>query len=214
MTTSRILFLALGICLAGCGGKSLDNGDGGNGDDGGNNADSGPGPNCPVSVPQNASSCAIEGLECEYGSDVRSTCNTVVTCTNGGWTMPKPFDPSCPTQANSSSCPASPAQATGTCSEMGLACNYSTSSETQFCTCNYMGGPPMLDGGTFASWQCSSGGATGCPAVRPKIGASCAQADLNCDYDVCGAPQGLSFQCSSKTGTWIEGFGDVCAGAN
>ncbi len=217
MTTSRLL-LVLSIILVGCGGKSLDNGDGGNGDDGGNSdggngGDSSPGPDCPTSAPQQASSCSIEGLECEYGGDIRSTCNTVVTCTSGAWVMPKPDSQGCPTAANAPSCPASPASATGACTDLDLACNYSTSSETEFCTCNYLGGPPMIDGGTPASWQCSSGTSTGCPAVRPKIGASCGAPDLNCNYDVCGVPQGLSFQCNSKTGTWISGFGDVCAGA-
>jgi hypothetical protein len=208
---SRAL-LVLSIILAGCGGKSLDNDDGGNGSDGGNNGDSSPGPNCPASA-QEGDHCSVEGIECEYGSDIRSSCNKVLTCSNGTFTMSKGFDPTCPTSANSPSCPASPSSATGTCSDLGLACNYSTSTQTQFCTCNYMGGPPMIDGGMIANWQCSFGTATGCPAVRPKIGSSCSQPDLDCNYDVCGAPQGLSFQCNAKTGTWVEGFGDVCAGA-
>jgi hypothetical protein len=199
--------------LAACGGKSLDNDDGGNGNDGGNNVDGGPGPDCPVSQPQEGAHCSIETLECEYGSDPRSTCNNVLTCSNGSWTMPKPFDDSCPTGANAPACPASPSSATGTCSDLGLACNYSTSQKTQFCSCNWMGGPPIEDGGTTATWQCGFNTATGCPAVRPTIGATCSMADLNCNYDVCGAPQGLSFQCNGKTGTWITGFGDVCAGA-
>jgi len=215
MISSRSL-LVLSILLAACGGKSLDNDDGGTGD-GGHGSDTGPGPDpgpdCPTSKPQSGDACGLEDLQCEYGSDIRSTCNTVLTCVNGSWTMPKPFDPSCPTGDNSPSCPASPSTATGACSDMGLACNYSTSSQTQFCVCSYMGGPPMLDGGTPAYWQCSFGTATGCPSARPKIGAKCSQPDLNCNYDVCGAPQGLSFQCNAKTGTWVEGFGDVCAGA-
>src|SRR5215471_8176364 len=70
--TSRAL-LVLSILVIGCGGKSLD--------DGGNNGDSSPGPNCPVS-PQEGSSCKIDGLQCEYGNDIRSTCNTVLTCMN------------------------------------------------------------------------------------------------------------------------------------
>jgi hypothetical protein len=204
--------LILSILVIGCGGKALENDDGGNGNDGGNNGDSGPGPNCPASPPQGGA-CSIEGLECEYGNDIRSTCNTVLTCANGQWMMPKPYDPSCPTGPNSPSCPASPSAATGSCSDMGLACNYSTSSVTQFCTCSWMGGPPMQDGGNPAYWQCSFNTGPNCPSARPKIGASCSQPDLECNYDVCGAPQGLSFQCSAKTGTWIEGFGDVCAGA-
>jgi hypothetical protein len=215
MISSRSL-LFLSIILVGCGGKSLDTDDGGNGGDGGNGADGSdgsPGPDCPLSAPQQASSCSIEGLQCEYGGDVRSVCNTVVTCVSGGWTIPKPNAQGCPTGDNAPTCPASPASATGACTDLGLACNYSTSSATEFCTCNYMGGPPTLDGGTPASWMCSFGTSTGCPAVRPKIGSDCSQPDLDCSYDVCGAPQGLSFQCSSKTGTWIEGLGDVCAGA-
>ena len=207
-------FVLLSILLVACGGKSLDNSDGGNGGDGGGNPDSGPpGPNCPVSAPQGGSACSIDGLECEYGNDIRSTCNAVAQCTGGAWQYAKPDDPTCPTLANSPSCPSSPSSATGSCSEMGLACNYSTASETRFCTCNYMGGPPMFDGGMTPTWQCSFGTTTGCPSVRPEIGSSCSQPDLNCSYDVCGAPQGLSFQCNGKTGTWIEGMGDVCAGA-
>ena len=214
MSSRGLLVVSISILLAACGGKSLDDDDGGSGD-GGNNGDSSPGPNCPASQPKEGAICSIGGLQCEYGNDVRSTCNTVFTCDNGGvWTTTTgPSDPTCPTGTNSPSCPASASVATGSCSDMGLACNYSTSSATEFCTCNSMGGPPMLDGGFGASWQCSFGTSTGCPAVRPKIGASCSQPDLDCNYDVCGAPQGLSFQCSSKTGTWIEGFADVCAGA-
>jgi len=215
MTSSRAL-LVLGIFLAACGGKSLDNDDAGG--DGGNNGDSshndsGPGPNCPTTQPKEGDACSINKLECEYGGDVRSTCNEVFTCLGGSWTVPKPFDQSCPTGDNAPSCPASPSAATGSCSDMGLACNYSTSQKTEFCTCNYMGGPPMLDGGMQATWQCSFGSSTGCPAARPKIGATCTQPDLNCNYDVCGFPQGLSFMCSGDTNTWVEGFGDVCAGA-
>jgi hypothetical protein len=201
------------MILLACGGKSLDGDDSGTGDGGGSDS-SPPGPNCPVTQPAEGSSCKINELQCEYGSDIRSSCNTVTTCFNGSWTLPKGIDPTCPTTANDPTCPSSASQAVGTCSDMGLSCNYSTSSQTRFCTCNYLGGPPMEDGGFQPSWECSFGTTTGCPSVRPKIGATCTEPNLDCTYDVCGAPQGLSFQCSAKTGTWIEGFGDVCAGAN
>jgi hypothetical protein len=209
--TSRSLLLFVSMILVGCGGKSLDNSDGGS-DSGGSDSPQ-PGPDCPASAPNQGTSCSIEGLECEYGSDVRSTCNALVMCSKGSWDVRFGNDPSCPTKANAPTCPSSPSQATGSCSDMGLACNYSTSNETQFCVCSYMGGPPMMDGGITPYWQCSFGTSTGCPAVRPKIGATCSQPNLDCSYDVCGAPEGLSFQCNSATNTWTEGFGDVCAGA-
>ncbi len=97
---------------------------------------------------------------------------------------------------------------------MGAQCNYSTSSATRFCMCTYMGGPPMMDGGMNPTWQCTYPAQMGCPAARPRIGAPCSQPSLDCTYDVCGAPMGLTFQCSAQTGTWIGGFMDACGGAN
>ena len=72
----------------------------------------------------------------------------------------------------------------------------------------------MPDGGFDPSWQCSFGVGDGLPGGAPEDRRDVHSADLDCSYDMCGAPMGLSFQCSAKTGTWIEGFGDVCAGAN
>jgi hypothetical protein len=210
--TSRACFILFAFVVA-CGGKTSDITDGGGGNDGGPQ----PGPDCPTSVPAEGASCKIDALQCEYGGDPRSVCNTIAVCNKGSWTYFKGGDPSCPTPAtNPPDCPATLAQVQvgAKCPSMGEACNYSTSSATQFCTCSYMGGPVDLDGGFSGTWQCGAPFETGCPTARPRIGAACSQPDLNCSYDSCGAPSGLSFQCSGQTGTWIQGFGDVCAGAN
>lgn len=202
--------------LIACGGKTNEQTDGG-GDDGGQ-TDGGPqpGPDCPSAVPSEGASCKIDTLQCEYGSDPRSICNTIAVCNNGSWTYFKGGD-ACPTPAtNPPECPATFEQVqVGTqCSLMGDSCNYSTSSATRFCTCSYMGGPVDMDGGFAGTWQCGSPFETGCPTARPHIGAACSQPDQTCNYDVCGAPSGLAFQCNGQTGTWIQGFGDMCAGAN
>ncbi len=216
--STRASLLMLFATLGACGGIA-DLGDGGSTPDSGN-PDGGPGPgpspDCPTSPPTQSSSCSKNGIQCEYGNDVRFTCNQIVACTNGSWDYAFNGDPSCPTPQNPSACPATfeQVQQGASCTPMGTSCNYSNSTATRFCECNFMGGPIQIDGGPGATWECGFGTATGCPSVRPRIGTKCSQTDLNCSYDVCGAPSGLSFQCSSQTMTWVQGFGDVCAGAN
>ncbi len=156
-------------------------------------------PHCPTALPAPGSSCTVEGLQCEYGDDVESTCNTVATCTKGAWSF-APTDATCPTppqSENLSSCP--PTAPSGACSADGNLCNYSTASDTRFCFC-IDNSPP--DGGTW-TWQCSSP-ASGCPGARPLIGSSCTQPNLTCEYDACmDVPSGLAVRCDATTSTWI-----------
>jgi hypothetical protein len=183
--------------------------------DGGGDSGPGPGKNCPSSQPKVGDGCNNESLQCEYGSDDRYVCNTILTCNGGTWDSSF-SDPSCPTK-NGSSCPATMGQIIqgSACGSVPTTCDYSTSQQTSFCACTFSGGPPIFDGGGPSyTWQCSYGSMTGCPAVRPRLGESCPQPNLNCNYDICGAPTGLSVQCDATTNTWKQGFGDVCAGAN
>jgi hypothetical protein len=92
---------------------------------------------------------------------------------------------------------------------MGITCNYSTPSDTKFCDCATPGGPISVDGGG-ASWYCSTP-ASGCPGVRPRLGATCSQPNLACNYDFCGVPDGLDVLCNASTSTWVQSQGGVCA---
>jgi len=196
------------LIFVGCGGVtagSIDGDGGGGGDDGG-----GPSRGCPVSAPSIGSGCSTESLECEYGNDPRWSCNTVTRCKGGAWSKVQSNDSTCPTPAtNPAACPASRTQASGACSVEGTACNY----EGHWCACGFNGGPWMIDGGN-SSWQCGGGTFASCPATRPHIGSACPKTMLECDYGVCGLPQGLSVECGANTLTWVSSAGPVCAKAD
>lgn len=213
--TTRSLSLLFVLLAAACGGKADVLPDGGGSDSGG--SDGGPpGPDCPATAPNLGDACSKNGMQCEYGSDIRSTCNTIATCIGGKFDYSFPADPQCPTPpVNPSECPATYADAlsAGACSTYGTSCDYSTGSATRFCSCISFGGPILEDGGSQGTWSCSYP-TQGCPADRPRIGATCSQPQLDCNYDSCGLPDGLTFECSASTGTWIVGPSEVCASAN
>jgi len=211
-TIPVLFFFALS---AACGGSIDILPDGGGNPDGGGGPDATPGPDCPAQAPSEGAACSKEGIECEYGGDPRWVCNTVSRCSGGHWSVGKEGDPSCPTApVNPPPCPGSYAEAQqgGACSPNGTICNYSTSSATQFCTCNVLGGPIELDGGG-AVWYCGQPYDPSCPAERPRVGSSCSVPAVHCSYDVCGLPSGLAVDCSEATGTWVTSPGEVCASA-
>ncbi|HEX7601756.1 MAG TPA: hypothetical protein VF316_09130 [Polyangiaceae bacterium] len=213
MSSRTYLACLLAFAAFACGGKSLDS-VGGDAGDGG--PEPGPASGCPQVAPGIGDSCSKLQLQCEYGGDPRSACNDVWTCTSMGWDTTFGNDPHCPS-SNAGSCPASIAglDVGGTCGDSGAICDYSTSSASRWCACTFLGGPIMMDGGgSQYTWQCAYQASSGCPALRPRLGTVCTQADLECDYSVCGAPYGLSVQCNGTTGTWVTGFGSVCAGGN
>jgi hypothetical protein len=211
--TSRIFSLL--ILVVGCGGSvspiTGDSGTDGEGPDG----SPGPGPNCPSGIPTVGAACSKEGIACEYGTDVRWTCNTVMECSGGVWGMVPQSDQGCPTHS-APECPASLGDLTqgAACTPSGISFNYSTPSVTEFCSCTFMGGPIMADAGSQTTWLCSNGMLGGCPTARPALGSACSQPNLDCDYSVCGAPSGLGVQCSGTTSTWVQGMASACAGAN
>jgi hypothetical protein len=194
-----------------CGGITDNTNDGG--------GDGGPSVGCPSTAPARDDACGTEGIECEYGNDVRYVCNTVYTCKLGSWdlTYHGDGDSTCPT-SNSSACPATYGEVPqgGACGTTGgYGCNYSTAQQTEWCACTVSGGPPMLDSGAPPySWMCTFAMTQGCPVVRPTLGAACSQPSVQCDYGVCGSPTGLSVQCDTATSTWKEGLPSFCAGAN
>lgn len=213
--TSRTTTLACLLALAAvaCGGKSVDVDVADAGADGPAPV---PATGCPQVEPGFGGACSKLQLQCEYGGDPRSTCNHVWTCGSTGWETTFGNDPHCPS-SNAASCPAQLAgvDVGGACGEAGAICNYSTTGASRWCACMFLGGPIMPDGGDNPyTWQCGYPPPSGCPGVRPRLGTPCTEADLECDYSVCGVPSGLSTQCNATTGTWVTGMGSVCGGAN
>ncbi len=178
--------------LAGCGGIIQGSNDGGA--DAPTGSDAGP-TGCPAAVPTGGGSCGTDGLSCEYGHNARWTCNTAATCSNGEWSVTAPaLD--CPTPV----CPPGAVQEGEACELNTPACDNSTASLTNFCSC-ITGGPAMPDAGNFGWWTCSMVQPP-CPSVIPQIGTSCTQPSLQCNYGVCAGPSGLAVECSS--GVWVE----------
>jgi hypothetical protein len=196
---------ALGFVFAGmvaCGGAVIDPLQ-----DGGNGNDSGPGPGsdagspyCPSTQPAEGSSCSVEQMFCEYGNDPNMQCNVIAQCSLGHWTVMKPGG-QCPTPPNPSACPATFAsvpvgQHCGTL--VGTTCDYPQG----FCGCAVpQMGPYPEDASAVAIWTCDSP-EPGCPMPRPKLGTSCTQEGLQCDYSPCSLPTGASLVCQS--GAWQE----------
>lgn len=166
-------------------------GSGGNGSSSGSGSGSSSGgttnPSCPPSAPSGGTACPVAGMVCEYGDNPNPECNDIETCgSNGLWSYPPP-EPACP----SGTCPATYAQVPRgqDCTPQGLDCAYS---EGQ-CNC----APTLPASGPNPVWQCSMP-AAGCPEPRPRIGDSCTQPALSCDYGSCTG--GVLLQCTD--GSW------------
>jgi hypothetical protein len=157
---------------------------------------------CPQSPPANGSPCSRPGgLQCEYGNDWDSECNTLADCytPQATWDvrLPSTIPGQCPTPATGgANCPATlaQAQAAGACatSLAGTICQYPEG----LCDCY------MPETGTDTSWFCQSGNSAMCPATRPRIGSACAVGDVDCQYQICG--RGGRVLC--RGGVWLEGI--------
>ena len=180
----------LGLFLVACQGELFVDPDGG--------APDGGSTQCPSAVPAQGSSCSHEGLDCEWGNDPNLACNTTAHCGGGQWNVQQPYG-QCPTPPNPTECPASFASVPvgQLCGDLvGTTCSYPQG----FCGCSAgMGGPYPADASAVATWICESP-AAGCPQPRPKLGTSCSQEGLECDYASCGLPTGASIVCQS--GAW------------
>lgn len=143
---------------------------------------------CPPNPPQGGTACPIVGLSCEYGNNPNPACNDIVSCQANGWSFPTP-GPACP----SGTCPGSfGAVPVGqACTPQGLDCAYP---EGQ---CNCTSTLPVA--GTNPAWYCATPG-NACPEPRPRIGESCSQPGLSCDYGACYG--GVALDCSG--GYWQE----------
>jgi hypothetical protein len=132
-------------------------------------------------VPDAGTKCApaAVGMYCEYGSAWWSYgCNTVMYCftQSGIWGNYNP-GPSCPPEPgpNCPSCPFDPSGLTGSCSSPGL-------------TCHYGEGPQCMCSAALGNdWLCLP--QAGCPSVRPRLGAPCANTPSGpCSY---GCDEGM-----------------------
>jgi hypothetical protein len=160
---------------------------GGSGSSSGSSSGGLTGPSCPATTPSGGTACPVPGMECEYGDDPNPECNDIETCdSNGLWSYPAPV-PACPP----GTCPATYAQVPQGqgCTPEGLDCAYA---EGQ-CNC----APTVPVSGPDPVWQCSMP-AAGCPEPRPRIGSSCTQPGLSCDYGSCTG--GVLLQCTD--GSW------------
>jgi hypothetical protein len=134
-----------------------------------------------------------------------------VTCSGGAWTVTQtPFPgPFCSTTANNPSCPASVAdvmQGT-TCGSSFFECYFPQAR----CECRCPGaggGTQCLPNGTM-TWQCDSSTTAGCPAVRPRVGATCS-GSMFCVYEGSdnGACWGDAIACMN--GVWVNEGGAGC----
>jgi hypothetical protein len=143
---------------------------------------------CPANLPAASSPCPRVGLECEYGDSANPSCNQIVSCESGGWSVP-PNGQTCPV----GTCPATYAGVpqNKACSPAGLDCSYAQGQ------CNCTSTLPVATPNPI--WECSTP-AAGCPEPRPRIGASCTQPGLSCDYGACTG--GAAIQC--EDGVWTE----------
>jgi hypothetical protein len=164
------------------------------------------GRDCPATPPAQGSPCAKPGgLQCEYGSDWDSECNTLADCytPQATWEIrsPSTIPGQCPTPpTGGASCPDTPEQATGTCSAVGTICEYAPHA---LCSC-FDNGEVTNQGPVGPEWFCETGHEAPCPATRPRIGSTCPASaeDTTCQYQICG--RGGVTWCHA--GIWLEGI--------
>lgn len=172
------------------------------------------GAGCPVARPTEASACSTSQLACEYGSDPALECDTIVTCQGGSWTTTQtPFTGGFCTTTSASGCPASAADVSqGMACGMLKECYYAQAR----CECACPSGNPggaCFASGSGGTWQCdtSSGTSSACPAVRPRLGTACSQANQQCSYAGTSSPLacwGDALEC--RGGVWISVGGAGC----
>ena len=149
--------------------------------------DAGGGSPCPANPPTGGAPCPVVGLECEYGTDANPACNEVERCTSSGWSYPAP------TAHCTGMCPLaySDIPVGKVCSTQGLDCSYP---EGQ-CDCAMT--LPLAR--MFPVWQCFAPG-NGCPEPRPRLGSSCSDPNLSCNYGACY--DGVAMVC--RDGYWHQ----------
>jgi hypothetical protein len=182
--------------LGGDGGAGSDSGtvDGGAGSDGGGGGDAGSAA-CPSAPPFGGSACSRVGLECEWGTSADPYCNTLMTCTSGGWVSKNGGGGACAVTPDAGACAPTYASVPRgqTCGAEGASCSYTEGA----CYCTMGFGGPQPPPGTQATWRCRDA-VPGCPEPRPRIGTACAPNAKRCDYGSC-LTGGVMLVCNDAT---------------
>jgi hypothetical protein len=156
---------------------------------------------CPASPPDVGLASAtcdpkVNGARCEYGDGSLPSCNDIYVCSpsEAVWTETH-------MAVDASACSACPAAFEdlvpgGPCEASGAICSYVEAT----CGCTVAegadaGGDADPDAGAGSSvWTCTRP-AAGCPARRPRIGATCVH-EMTCDYGSCLFGADLAFACA------------------
>lgn len=157
---------------------------------------------CPGERPLPGDPCPTRFLICEYGDDPNVDCNAVLECTESGWRGSLPSGATCPTPTGADpSCPAFDLALDTTCEHLGSTCTYATG----LCACSAKPGY-----GGALRWGCIPL-PPGCPASRPRFGATCTTEGRLCDYGECNMRIGyVGPQMKCQDGTWVRD--DMCGG--
>lgn len=207
--SGKAVVWCVGLLIGGCGGKAVSsNGPGqDSGVQDGASQDQSSGPGCPTSKPESGSRCSI-AQTCEYGSDPRAGCDTLMKCSSGTWTTTQaPADAGCST-TNPSTCPSTFNEVTqgAECGTSPFECYFPEAR----CSCAVV----VLQGGCIKSscppptWDCDTGATdvagkledAGCPLPRPRVGSSCPDADFekSCNYGYCQNQADVAILCTSN----------------
>ncbi|MBI5537286.1 MAG: hypothetical protein HY898_31480 [Deltaproteobacteria bacterium] len=155
---------------------------------------------CPAQPPT-GSSCSQQGLQCEWGNDIRIECRQKATCSGGAWQMPPV--PNCPPLpgAGVMGCPSDMGVSGTACAGLeGTICNMEQFGAGAMCVCDpCTGGGPCT---SYGRWSCLQPPA-GCPTVAPELGQSCSPAGQLCVYGVCGTKTSAGRACKAG-GAWVD----------
>jgi hypothetical protein len=137
-------------------------------------------PVCPASAPTLGSSCAEEGLLCEYSGTSDASCDTFSTCSGAVWTSEVPPGPQvgCPPSPNPAACPTTSngVPSGGGCAQLAT-CVYSEG----YCICEVVVQPEIVVPEML--WSC--GPQPGCPPTLARLGAKCSILGTTCTYPPC-----------------------------
>jgi len=147
---------------------------------------------CPATVPTSGQTCPRNGLACEFATDPRPGCHTVVTCVGGKWNVPVGTCPPLP----ATTCPVTREAAAGqTCSPLDAYCDYAGLT----CRCTNCVFYPIERCEGPLTWHCDAPNPdTTCPAARPLLGTACAKDAQQCNY---GCEPNVSRKCEG--GVWV-----------
>jgi hypothetical protein len=157
--------------------------------------------------------CTTKGMECEYGTNDATYCDTVLHCDGKQWLRSVPeanqFACTWEQQLPDEACPSTYSRVPvgATCADPGSPRFYCHYAEGNCACADEVVGvyPPPTDDRTRMRWICPLL-ADGCPQTRPRLGATCSSEGTSCSYGACLIPGTSNVTCSG--GRW--GDSSVC----